>query len=74
VGFALPEHALLRALAPDAREAVEASRLLDGPYVNRAPAQALLEGHAAGDDSEARGVWRFFALALWAGEFGVPLA
>jgi asparagine synthase (glutamine-hydrolysing) len=75
LGFALPERALLRGFWPLGREVVAASGLLDAPrWVRPRAARALAAGYEAGDDAEARTLWRLAALSLWAREFDVTLA
>lgn len=73
LGFALPERALLRGFWPHASEAVAACGLLDGPWLRSGAARALVAAYEAGDDAEARSLWRLAALALWAREFDVAL-
>jgi len=73
LGFGLPEGALLRAIAPDMHGAITASALPRSAWVEKDQLRALLDRHRAGDDTEARAVWRLFALATWAHEFDAAL-
>jgi hypothetical protein len=74
MGFALPARPLIRALLPDARTAIDETRLLSTPWVERGAAERMLAGFADGDDRAADAVWRLFALAVWAREFDAALA
>jgi hypothetical protein len=74
MGFALEAAPLMRALLPEARTAVADTRLFSTPWVDGAAAEAMLARFASGDDRAAGAVWRVFALAVWAREFGVALA
>jgi asparagine synthase (glutamine-hydrolysing) len=73
LGFGLPEAALLRETATHLHEVIASSGLRATPWVEPRALDALLERHRRGDDTEARAVWRLFALATWAREFGAAL-
>jgi asparagine synthase (glutamine-hydrolysing) len=74
LGFGLPEGRLLRQMWPTIRETVMGGRLLESPCLERRAVLAYLEGFGSEAHDDSRGVWRLYALTLWAQELGARVA
>jgi asparagine synthase (glutamine-hydrolysing) len=70
LGFGVPQDELLRdGMWPAVREAIHDEGVLAWPCFVPAPARRFVDDFGAGRHRDARTIWRFYALALWARAF-----
>ena len=73
MGFATPDVAILRAEWPSFRDRIEAEDFPASPCFLPGSVGRILNEFERGRDSDARRIWRLYALATWCAEFGVVL-
>lgn len=74
MGFATPDERILREeLAPRLASVLTDPKVLSAPCFRRDALTAHLDAFERGEHRDFRSVWRIYALASWAQEFGISL-